>query len=116
MLENVLRRVDIFLRHFEVILFKSQKGFLRRHQDGKVSLVTKPFCDLDRITSKWRKKVSTRHRNFLSIPHNIFGFQEIHGRKFECHLTHRRKYFRRKVGLITLLDLVSGTHVLLPVY
>ena len=116
MLENVLRRVDIFSRHFEVILSKSQKGCLRRHQDGKMSLVTKPFCDLDKITSKWRKLISTRRRTFSSIPYNIFGFQAIHSRKFECHLTHRRNYFRRNVGLVELLGLVSGAHVLLPVF
>ena len=103
-----------FLGHFEVILFKSQKAFVRRHQvlqDGKMSLFTKAFCDLNKITSKWPKKVSRCCKNFLSILLNIPGFQAIHGRKFECHLTHRRKYFKRKVGQVEVLDLVSGAHV-----
>ena len=76
----------------------------------------KSFCDLNKITSKWPKKVSRRCKNFLNILLNIPGFQAIYGRKFECHLTHKRKYFKRKVGLVEVLDLVSGAHVWLPVY
>ena len=76
----------------------------------------KNFLWFEQITSKWPKKVSRRCKNFLSILLNIHGFQAIHGRKFECHLTHRRKYFKRKVGLVEVLDLVSGAHVWLPVY
>ena len=33
MLKKFLQRLDTFLGHFEVILFKSQKAFLRCHQD-----------------------------------------------------------------------------------
>ena len=114
MLKKFLQRLDTSLGHFEVILFKSQKAFLRRHQvlqDCKMSLVTEAFCDLNKITSKWSKKVFRRCRNFLSIPLNIFGSQAIHGRKFEGHPTHGRKYFQRKVGLVEFLDLVNGAHV-----
>jgi hypothetical protein len=71
----------------------------------------KNFLWFEQITSKWPKKVSRRCKTFLSILLNIHGFQAIHGRKFECHLTHRRKYFKRKVGLVEVLDLVSGAHV-----
>ena len=65
--QKFLQRLDIFLGHFEVILFKSQKAFLRRQQvlqDCEMSLVTKAFCDLNRITSKSPKKVSRCCRNF----------------------------------------------------
>ena len=101
MLKKFLQRLETFLGHFEVILLKSQKPFLRRHQvlqDGKMSLVTKSFFDLNKITSQWSKKAYRRCRNFLSIPFNIFGSQVIHCRKFEGHPTHRRKYHQRKVG------------------
>ena len=79
-LKKFLQRLETFLGHFEVILFKSQKVFLRRHQvlqDGKMSLFTKAFCDLNKITSKWPKKVSRCCKNFLSILLNIPGFQAI---------------------------------------
>ena len=114
MLKKFLQRLDTFLGHFEVILFKSKKAFLMRRQvlqDCKMSLVTQAFCDLNNITLKWPKKVSRRYRNFLSIPLNISGFQTIHGRKFEGHSTHRRKYFQRKVGQVEFLYLVNVTHV-----
>ena len=113
MLKKFLQRLDTILVHFEVILFKSQKAFLRRHQllqDYKMSLVTEAFYDLNKIISEWPKKVFRRCRNFLSISLNISGFQAIHGRKFEGHPTHRRKYFQRKVGLIEFSDL-SGAQV-----
>ena len=116
MLENVLRRVDIFLRHFEMILSKSQKGFATRLILPSWWRLRQPFCDLDKITSKWRKKISIRHRTFSSIPYNIFGFQAIHSKNFESHVMHRRNYIRRNVGLVELLGLVSGAHVLLPVF
>ena len=60
----------------------------------------KAFCDLNKIISKWPKKVSRRCKNFLSILLNIFGFQAIYSRKFECPLTHRRKYFTVVVALL----------------
>ena len=114
------QKVSAVSRYFRKPLWSDfvqiTKSFFECDQDGKMILVTKAFCDLNKFTSKWPTKVSRRCRNFLSIPYNIFGFQVIHDRKFEGHWKHRRKYFPRNIGLVKFLDLVSGAHIGLPVY
>ena len=76
MLENVLRRVDINLRHFDVILSKSQKGFVTRLILPSWWRLRQPFCDLDKITSKWRKKYLHTAEHFQAYPTTSLGSKQ----------------------------------------
>ena len=73
MLKKFLQRLETFLGHFEMILFKSQKAFLRRHQvlqDGKMSLVSKAFVI-------WTKSLQSGPKKFLDAAKPFWAYSSI---------------------------------------
>ena len=81
MLKTFLQCQDTFLGHFEVILFKSQKALLSRHQvlkDG--SLVSKSFfdfCFLNRFLNGYKHHFRSKSKNFENF---YIGRTNIHYR------------------------------------